>query len=111
LARSQYLSATSLCRIYRGNRLGRIRLERTGGWQDHIIRNNFVTNCGTCGIGGQYAHNSTISGNFVQDIAGRGYYGYEIAGIKVHQAQRLTISGNVVINVERAGLSWPSPAR
>ena len=65
----------------------------------HIIRNNFVTNCGTCGIGGQYAHNSIISGNFVQDIAGRGYYGYEIAGIKVHQAQRLTISGNVVINV------------
>jgi hypothetical protein len=74
---------------------------RQVGWDrehvgSHLIRGNVIHDCGQAGIvghlGGAF---STIEDNHIYDIAlKREFYGYEIAGIKLHAAIDVTIRHN-----------------
>ncbi len=64
----------------------------------HIIRNNTIYNCGQNGIvgnmGGAF---SRIYGNHIYNIGNkREFFGYEIAGIKLHAAIDTVIKHNVI---------------
>jgi len=71
------------------------------GWSkekigSHIIRNNVIYDCGQTGIVGHLGCVfSEICGNHIYNIAlKREYYGYEIAGIKLHAAIDVHIHHN-----------------
>ncbi|ROR97298.1 uncharacterized protein DUF1565 [Salana multivorans] len=71
------------------------------GWDrehvgSHVIRRNHVYDCGQNGIVGHLGCVfSTIEDNHIHDIATRReFYGYEIAGIKLHAAIDVVIRGN-----------------
>lgn len=73
------------------------------GWSketigSHIIRNNTIYDCGQNGIVGHMGCVfSTISGNHIYNIAVKHeYFGYEIAGIKLHAAIDVQITGNSI---------------
>jgi len=67
--------------------------EHIGG---HIVRRNTIHDCGQNGIVGHLGCVfSTIEDNHIHRIAlKREFYGYEIAGIKLHAAIDVTIRGN-----------------
>lgn len=62
----------------------------------HIVRNNTISYCEQAGIVGSLgAVFSTISGNTIHDVHVRRFFsGAEMAGIKLHAAIDVTISGN-----------------
>ena len=71
------------------------------GWDrehvgSHIIRGNIIYDCGQAGIVGHLGcASSTIEDNHIYNIAlKREFYGYEIAGIKLHAAIDVTIRHN-----------------
>src|SRR3954452_22671285 len=71
------------------------------GWDkehvgSHIIRRNTIYDCGQNGIVGHLGCVfSTIEDNHIYNIAlKREFYGYEIAGIKLHAAIDVVIAGN-----------------
>lgn len=71
------------------------------GWDkehigSHIIRDNVIYNCGQDGIGGNLGCIfSKICHNEIYNIGTRcEFFGYEIAGIKLHTAIDVEISGN-----------------
>ena len=71
------------------------------GWDrehvgSHIIRGNVIYDCGQAGIVGHLGCAfSTIEDNHIYNIAlKREFYGYEIAGIKLHAAIDVTIRHN-----------------
>ena len=76
---------------------------RQSGWDrehigSHIIRGNVIYDCGQAGIVGHLGCAfSTIEDNHIYNIAlKREFYGYEIAGIKLHAAIDVTIRHNRV---------------
>lgn len=78
--------------VFAARRIGWSR-ERIGS---HIIRNNTIYDCGQTGIvghlGGAF---SEIYGNHIYNIANKHeFYGYEIAGIKLHAAIDTQIHDN-----------------
>ncbi len=71
------------------------------GWSkekigSHIVRNNTIYDCGQNGVVGHLGCiNSTVTGNHIYNIGvKREFFGWEIAGIKLHAALDCTISGN-----------------
>lgn len=73
--------------------------EHIGG---HLVRNNTVAYCGQAGIAGSLgAIFSKIKNNTVHDISTQNlFWGYEMAGIKIHAAVDVEISGNHIYRVE-----------
>lgn len=68
----------------------------------HIVRNNRISNCGQAGIAGSLgAIFSTITENVISDIGlNQHFWGYEIAGIKLHAPVDVTISHNHIYRTE-----------
>ena len=68
----------------------------------HLVRNNQISHCGQAGIAGSLgAIFSTISGNSIHDIAEQKlFWGYEMAGIKLHAAIDVEISHNHIYRTE-----------
>lgn len=68
----------------------------------HLVRNNKISHCGQAGIAGSLgAIFSTISRNFIHDIAEQKiFWGYEMAGIKLHAAVDVEISNNHIYRTE-----------
>jgi alpha-N-arabinofuranosidase len=68
----------------------------------HLVRNNQISHCGQAGIVGSLgAIFSTISGNSIHDIAEQKlFWGYEMAGIKLHAAVDVEISHNHIYRTE-----------
>ena len=67
----------------------------------HIIRDNIIEECGHAGVSGHAASASVISGNWIRNIHGtRPYFGVEQGGIKLHYAQDVLISGNIISRVD-----------
>lgn len=78
---------------------------RRNGWSkgtvgSHIIRNNVIYDCGQNGIVGHMGCVfSTIENNHIYNIAVKHeYFGYEIAGIKLHAAIDVNIIHNNIHN-------------
>lgn len=78
---------------------------RRSGWSkgtigSHIIRNNVIYDCGQNGIVGHMGCVfSTIENNHIYNIAVKHeFFGYEIAGIKLHAAIDVTIRHNKIHN-------------
>ena len=78
-----------------------VRRALGAGWSGasvghHVVRNNTIEHCGQAGIVGSLgAVSSTISGNSIHDInLGQSFSGAEMAGIKLHGAVDVTITGN-----------------
>ncbi|MEN8137068.1 MAG: right-handed parallel beta-helix repeat-containing protein [Bacteroidota bacterium] len=75
------------------------------GWNkdnigSHIVRNNDISNCEQAGIVGSLgAVFSEISNNHIHDIwKKRAFFGFEIAGIKIHGAIDMLIADNHIHN-------------
>ena len=75
------------------------------GWSkekigSHIIRNNVIHDCGQNGVVGHMGCVfSQITNNHIYNIAVKHeYFGYEIAGIKLHAAIDVEISHNHIHN-------------
>lgn len=68
----------------------------------HLVRNNRVSLCGQAGIAGSLgAIFSTIEDNVVHDIGRQKlFWGYELAGIKLHGAVDVLISHNHIYRTE-----------
>lgn len=68
----------------------------------HLVQNNEISDCGQAGIAGSLgAIFSTISGNSIHDIAHQKlFWGYEMAGIKLHAPVDVTISNNHIYRTE-----------
>jgi len=68
----------------------------------HLVRNNQISYCGQAGIAGSLgAIFSIISRNSIHDIAGQKlFWGYEMAGIKLHAAIDVEISNNHIYRTE-----------
>lgn len=68
----------------------------------HLVRNNQIHDCGQVGIAGSLgAVFSTITGNSIHDIAEQKlFWGYEMAGIKLHAPIDVEISHNHIYNTE-----------
>jgi len=66
----------------------------------HLVRHNEIYSCGQAGICGSFgAIYSKIIDNDIHDIyTDRSYYGAEMAGIKLHAAVDVEISGNRIYN-------------
>lgn len=69
--------------------------EHVGG---HVVRNNTIHDCGQNAVVGHLGCAfSTIEDNHIFNIATkREFYGYEIAGIKLHAAVDAVLRGNVI---------------
>lgn len=82
--------------VFLGRQIGWSK-EKTGS---HIIRNNEIYNCGQNGIVGHMGCVfSSIYGNHIYNIAVKHeYFGYEIAGIKLHAAIDTQIVHNNIHN-------------
>ncbi len=75
----------------------------------HIVRNNTISHCEQAGIVGSLgAVFSTITGNTIHDIHVRELFtGAEMAGIKIHAAIDVEISGNHIYRTTRGlWLDW-----
>ncbi|MBB2150661.1 right-handed parallel beta-helix repeat-containing protein [Pedobacter gandavensis] len=77
------------------------------GWNkaqvgSHLVRNNHISHCGQAGIAGSLgAIFSTISGNTITKISKQQlFWGYELAGIKLHGAVDVEISKNHIYDTE-----------
>lgn len=100
-----------------GNSLSTRTLEKSGyqnqmeavfrslqlGWSkeligSHVVRNNHIHDCGQCGIVGHMGCAfSTITGNHIYNIGVRHeFFGWEIAGIKLHAAIDLQLKNNYI---------------
>lgn len=68
----------------------------------HIVRRNHIHDCGQGGIIGSFgAAYSTIENNVIHSMSvDRTFWGYELAGIKLHGAVDVDIIGNHIYNVE-----------
>lgn len=68
----------------------------------HLVRNNQISHCGQAGIAGSLgAVFSTIKHNSIHDIGEqRLFWGYELAGIKLHAAVDVEISNNHIYRTE-----------
>lgn len=68
----------------------------------HLVRNNQVSYCGQAGIAGSLgAVFSTIHHNTIHDIGrNTAFWGYELAGIKLHAAVDVLISHNHIYRTE-----------
>lgn len=68
----------------------------------HLVRNNCVSLCGQAGIAGSLgAIFSTIEDNAIHDIGLKKlFWGYELAGIKLHAAVDVLISHNHIYRTE-----------
>lgn len=68
----------------------------------HVVRNNRVAYCGQAGIAGSLgAIFSTIQDNTIHDIGLNGsFWGYELAGIKIHAAVDVLIAHNHIYRTE-----------
>lgn len=68
----------------------------------HLIRNNHIHQCGQAGIAGSLgAIFSTVSDNVIHDIGCQNlFWGYELAGLKLHGAVDVLISHNHIYNTE-----------
>lgn len=87
------------------NQMEAVFLARHIGWSkerigSHIVRNNLIYNCGQNGIVGHLGCIfSEIYRNEIYNIAVKHeYYGYEIAGIKLHAAIDVSIHNNYIHN-------------
>ena len=77
------------------------------GWDEkrignHLVRNNHISYCGQAGIAGSLgAVFSRIETNVIHDIGlQETFWGYELAGIKLHAAVDVMISGNHIYRTE-----------
>ncbi len=95
--------------------VGTIQRALENGWKigkvgDHTVRFNTISHCGQGGIVGSLgAIRSRICSNHIHDIypKPRLFYGYEMAGIKLHGAIDTEISGNVIHGARRGiWLDW-----
>lgn len=68
----------------------------------HIVRNNRISDCGQAGIAGSLgAIYSVIADNVICDIGlHQQFWGYEIAGLKLHAPVDVTISHNHIYRTE-----------
>jgi len=68
----------------------------------HLVRKNHISHCGQAGIAGSLgAVFSTITGNTINDIGHQQlFWGYELAGIKLHAAVDVEISRNHIYRTE-----------
>jgi hypothetical protein len=68
----------------------------------HIIRNNWISNCGQAGIAGERGcAGSTIDNNLIEDIDDRQEFGgWEGGGIKLHFVVDVTITNNCIRRVK-----------
>lgn len=68
----------------------------------HLVRNNHISHCGQAGIAGSLgAIFSTITGNTINSIGKQQlFWGYELAGIKLHAAVDVVISKNHIYDTE-----------
>lgn len=68
----------------------------------HLVRNNKVSYCGQAGIAGSLgAVYSTIQDNVIHDIGrNTSFWGYELAGIKLHAAVDVLINHNHIYRTE-----------
>lgn len=69
---------------------------------NHVVSNNHVSHCGQAGIAGSLgAIYSKIESNTIHDITMQNlFWGYEVAGIKIHAAVDTEIVGNHIYRVE-----------
>lgn len=80
--------------------LAKMRGIVTDRGENHVVRNNVITKCGSAGVAGADAHGIVISGNWIADIhENQPYTGAEHGGIKYHTSRDMTISGNIIVNV------------
>lgn len=94
--------------------VGTINRALTNGWNkatigSHVVRNNHISHCEQAGIVGSLgAVFSRITGNVIHDIHVRRLFsGCEQAGIKIHAAIDVEISGNHVYRTNRGlWLDW-----
>lgn len=94
--------------------IGTINRAFEHGWSKntiggHLVRNNHIHHCEQAGIvGSMGAVFSTITGNEIHDIhVKRLFSGMEMAGIKIHGAIDMLISGNYIHNCWRGlWLDW-----
>lgn len=77
------------------------------GWNkaqvgSHLVSNNHISHCGQAGIAGSLgAIFSTITGNTISKISKQQlFWGYELAGIKLHGAVDVEISKNHIYDTE-----------
>lgn len=82
--------------VFRARQIGWSK-EKIGS---HVIRNNVIYDCGQNGVVGHMGCVfSEITGNHIYNIAVKHeYFGYEIAGIKLHAAIDVQIHGNNIHN-------------
>lgn len=69
---------------------------------NHLVRNNLITDCGQAGIAGSLgAIFSRIEKNVIHDIGMQNvFWGYELAGIKLHAAVDTEICNNHIYRTE-----------
>lgn len=69
---------------------------------NHIVRNNRISYCGQAGIAGSLgAVYSQINDNIIHDIGQQNtFWGYELAGIKIHAAIDVLIEHNHIYRTE-----------
>ncbi|WP_406516329.1 right-handed parallel beta-helix repeat-containing protein [Streptomyces sp. NBC_00873] len=87
--------------------------QSSGGWSfanigSHVVRNNTIHHCGQTGVVGSLgAIGSTITGNEIYHAnTQRIWGGAEMAGIKLHAAIDVVISGNHIYNTGEAAGIW-----
>ena len=80
---------------------GRANRSKAG---QHVIRNNALLRCGQAGVAGQeWNHDTEITGNRIEEIGYRRQFGgWEVSGIKLHVADNVAISDNVILDVRTA---------
>lgn len=91
-----------------------VRRALENGWSketigSHIVRNNTIYDCGAAGIcGSMGAVFSEISGNHIYNIhVDKPFFGYEMAGIKIHAPIDTLICNNRIHDTIRAiWLDW-----
>jgi hypothetical protein len=94
--------------------VGTIHRATENGWSKenighHVVRNNVISHCEQAGVVGSLgAVFSTITGNTIHDIHVRRLFsGAEMAGIKIHGAIDVEISGNHIYRTVRGlWLDW-----
>ncbi|MYS81068.1 right-handed parallel beta-helix repeat-containing protein [Embleya scabrispora] len=87
--------------------------QSSGGWSfanigSHIVRDNTIHHCGQVGVVGSLgAIGSRITGNEIYHINDQGIWsGAEMAGIKLHAAMDVEISGNHIYDAPDFGGIW-----
>jgi len=74
----------------------------------HIIRGNWISDCGVCGIAGcRDVDETLVEDNVVERVGGLGIEQmWEVGGLKFHEAHRVLIRRNTFRDLDRAAGVW-----